>query len=165
MKDKGFSLIEMVVVLVLLGLSVALVTPSLSRFSRTVELKGAAKRISAILRYSRSEAVHHGKVYQVLFDPELRQVKMQPVEEEIRDEEEGERREKKGTPKMYSLPAGVQIKDVKVEPSQFPSDLAGIEFYPQGGSNGGSILLEAPDLKGYRIKVHFLTGTVTIEQA
>jgi prepilin-type N-terminal cleavage/methylation domain-containing protein len=46
MKNRGFSLIELLVVLILLSFSLALVAPSLSRFSRTVELKGAAQKIS-----------------------------------------------------------------------------------------------------------------------
>jgi len=44
----------------------------------------------------------------------------------------------------------------------WPSDLPTIEFYPNGGSNGGTILLETEGEKGYRIRVHFLTGMVVI---
>ena len=61
---------ELVIVLVLIGLSISLVAPAWSRFSKSVELKAAAKKISGILRYYRSEAVHKGTVQQVLFDPE-----------------------------------------------------------------------------------------------
>jgi len=85
LKRKGFSLIEVMVVLILISLSMLLVTPSFSRFSKTVELKGAAKKISAILRYCRSEAVNRGKVYQVLLDPDLRQVQVLSIEEKEED--------------------------------------------------------------------------------
>jgi len=61
LRDKGFSLIELIVVMVLLSLTGALVVPSLSRFSKGVELKGAVKRVAAILRFSRSEAVNQGR--------------------------------------------------------------------------------------------------------
>ena len=70
MKGRGFSLIELMVVLILISLSIALVTPSFSRLSRGIELKGAAKKVSAILRYCRSEAVNKGQTYQALYDPE-----------------------------------------------------------------------------------------------
>ena len=171
MKNKGFSLIEVMVVLILISLSMFLATPLLSRFSKTVELKGAAKRISAILRYSRSEAVNRGKVYQVLFDSDLRQVNVQPIEEKEEDEEAKDgtkdeaKDEAKDEPKRktYTLPKGVDIKEVKANSPQYPSDYAVIEFYPNGGSNGGTIRLDSPDRKGYRIKVHFLTGIVEIE--
>ena len=39
-----------------------------------------------------------------------------------------------------------------------------IEFYSNGGSNGGTILLESEGQKGYKIKVHFLTGMVEVEK-
>ncbi len=172
MKNKGFSLIEVMVVLILISLSMFLATPLLSGFSKTAELKGATKKISAILRYSRSEAVNRGKVYQVLFDSDLRQVNVQPIEEKEEDEEakdgtkDGTKDEAKDEPKQktYTLPKGVDIKEVKANSPQYPSDYAVIEFYPNGGSNGGTIRLDSPDRKGYRIKVHFLTGIVEIEK-
>jgi len=170
-KNQGFSLIEVMVVLILISLSMFLATPLLSGFSKTAELKGATKKISAILRYSRSEAVNRGKVYQVLFDSDLRQVNVQPIEEKEEDEEAKDgtkdeaKDEAKDEPKRktYTLPKGVDIKEVKANSPQYPSDYAVIEFYPNGGSNGGTIRLDSPDRKGYRIKVHFLTGIVEIE--
>ena len=163
MKDRGFSFIEIIVVLVLLSLAVALVAPSLSRFSRSVKLKAAAKKVSAILRYYRSEAVNQGKVYQIFFDPDLRVVKVQLMES-TEEKAEDEQNKGKAPPKAYFLPDGVYIKEVDVDSPQYPSDLPTIEFYPNGGSNGGTILLDSQDLKGYKIKVHFLTGSVAIEK-
>ncbi len=161
------------VVLILISLTMFLVTPSLSPFSKTVELKGAAKRVSAILRYCRSEAVNQGKVYQVLFDPDLRQVHVQSIEEKEEDEgtkdgaEDGTKDETgaKDEPKQktYTLPKGVDIKEVKANSPEYPSDYSVIEFYPNGGSNGGTIRLDSADRKGYRIKVNFLTGIVEME--
>ena len=153
MKDKGFSLMELVIVMVILGLSVTLVTPYLSRFSKTIELKAATKKVSGILRYYRSEAIQQGKVYQVLFDSNLREVRIQSVE----------RTEEKVLKNKYPLPAGVQIKEVNIPTAQYTDEPPAIEFYPSGGSNGGSILLDSPDRKGFRISVHFLTGMVVIE--
>jgi prepilin-type N-terminal cleavage/methylation domain-containing protein len=43
MKDRGFSFIEILVVLVLLSFSAALITPSFSRFLKTVELRGRSQ--------------------------------------------------------------------------------------------------------------------------
>jgi len=164
MRNKGFSLLELIVVLVIISFSIALVAPSLSRISKTVELKGATKKISAILRYYRSEAVNRGKVYQIFFDSNLKEVKVQSVES-IEEKGEEETKKEKAPQKIYSLPEGVQIKEIKVDSPQYPSDLPTIEFYPNGGSNGGTVFLDSKDLKGYKIKVHFLTGVVQIEQA
>ncbi|OGP97250.1 MAG: hypothetical protein A2Z51_03115 [Deltaproteobacteria bacterium RBG_19FT_COMBO_52_11] len=153
---------ELVIVLVLIGLSISLVAPAWSRFSKSVELKAAAKKISGILRYYRSEAVHKGTVQQVLFDPELREVRMLTPEAVV-DQEEGPKSKGQSPQRKYPLPEGVVMKEVKTSTPLYPSDVPAIEFYPNGGSNGGFILLEGQDHKGYRIKVHFLTGMVEIE--
>ena len=163
MKDRGFSLLELIIVLVLLGLFTALMAPSFSRFSKSVELKGAAKKVASILRYYRSEAINKGKVYQVLFDSNLMEVKVQSIEGE--DQEKTEKKEATGAPKAFPLPAGVQMKELNFESTQYPSDLPAIEFYPNGGSNGGDILLDTRSQKGFKIKVNFLTGKVAIEKA
>ncbi len=171
---------EMMVVLILISLTMFLATPLLSGLSKTVELKGAAKKISAILRHCRSQAANQGKVYQVLFDLDLKQVHVQSIQEKEEDEEakDGEKDETKDGSKTgmmdgikdepkrktYALPKGVDIKEVKASTPEYPSDYAVIEFYPNGGSNGGTILLDSPDRKGFRIKVHSLTGIVEIEK-
>jgi len=166
MKNKGFSLMELIIVLTILVLSVSLVTSSMSNLSRTIELKAAAKKVSGILRYYRSEAVNKGSVYQVLFDSELRAVKVQSVSLTEPPEEKGADAKKGGEgPKtLYGLPEGVQMKELDFTSPEYPCDLPAIEFYPNGGSNGGSVLLNSPERKGYRIKIHFLTGMVEIEQ-
>jgi len=162
MRNKGFSFIELMVVLVILSLSISLVTPSLSRFLRTVELKGAAKKVSGILRHGRSEAVNKGLVYQISFNADLREIGVQSrestkVKEEVKREELPK--------KVYSLPEGIQIKKVDVASPQYAADLPTIEFYPNGGSNGGSIFLDGRDRNGFHIEVNFLTGIVKIKSA
>jgi hypothetical protein len=83
-------------------------------------------------------------------------------------EGDGPEKERKEEPKFqekrYVLPSGIQMGEVKIPSPEFSSDLPTIEFYPHGGSNGGTIVLEMQDRKGYRIKVHFLTGMVEIEE-
>jgi general secretion pathway protein H len=161
-RERGFSLVEVMVVLILISLSVALVTPSLSRFSRTVELKAAAKKVSAILRYCRSEAVNRGQTYQALFDPNLREVKVQSTA--LKEEKDGQG-EGKAFEKTYSLPEGIRVKEVDIPSSRETSGSSQIEFYPNGGSNGGVILLDTQDRTGYKIRVDFLTGMVKVERA
>jgi len=162
MKDRGFSLIELLVVLILLSLSMALVAPSLSRFSRTAELKGAAQKISGILRNCRSEAVNKGKVYQVVLNSQSREVRVHTMEP---SEGKDEKREAPTPQRTYVLPEGIQMKGDPTTSSESASELPIIEFYPNGGSNGGTILINSPDRLGYRIQVNFLTGMVEIKKA
>lgn len=162
MKERGFSLLEVVIVMVLLGLTAALMAPSFSRFSKSIELKTTAKKVAAILRYCRSEAVSKGKVHQVSFDSNLMVVKAQSIETE--DPKETGQAEPRTASKSFSIPPGVQMKELNIESTQYPADLPAIEFYPNGGSNGGDFILDAQGLKGFKIKVNFLTGTVVIER-
>ena len=166
MKDKGFSLMEVIIVLTILVLSISLVTSSLSNLSRTIELKAAAKKVSGILRYYRSEAINKGLVYQVLFDSELRAVKVQSISlTEPADEKEADgKKGGEGARTLYGLPEGVRMKELDFPSPEYPCDLPAVEFYPNGGSNGGSVLINSPERKGYRIKVDFLTGMVGIEK-
>jgi Tfp pilus assembly protein FimT len=156
-------LIEVVVVLLIIGLSIALVAPSLSRFSSTVELRASAKKISAILRYYRSEAVHRDKVYQILFDSNLNEVRVQSIVP-MEEEEESRKKEERIPQRIFALPKGVHIKEVKVDLTQYPSDFPTIEFYSNGGSNGGAITLDSQNRQGYKIKVNFLTGIVEVDK-
>jgi prepilin-type N-terminal cleavage/methylation domain-containing protein len=165
MKERGFSLIELIIVLILFGLSFSLATPSLSRLSKAMELKGAVKKVTAILHNFRSEAVNKGKVYQVIFDTELREIRVQSPETEESKEEEKEQDEKRTfRPKTYFMPGGILMKEIEVASPQYPLDVPSIEFYPNGGSNGGSLVLDTEGRKGYKIKVHFLTGMVEVER-
>lgn len=170
MKNRGFSLIEMIVVLLLIGLSILIVTPSLTRLSQAIELKSAVRKISATLRYYRSEAVNKKQVYQIFFNSELGEVSVQLPEEigEGKGEDKGkdEKKETKILKKTYALPGRVHFREIKAEPSLNPDPLKlpSIEFYPNGGSNGGFILIGDPERKGYKIRVHFITGMVEIEE-
>jgi prepilin-type N-terminal cleavage/methylation domain-containing protein len=167
MKNKGFSLMEVIIVLTILVLSISLVASSLSNLSRTIELKAAAKKVSGILRYYRSEAVNKGSVYQVLFDPELRVVKVQSVSlaEPAEEKEADQKKGGEGAKTLYGLPEGLHMKDLDFPSPEYPCDLPAVEFYPNGGSNGGSVLINSPERKGYRIKIDFLTGMVEVEKA
>jgi len=163
MRNRGFSLVELSIVLVVIGLSVSLIAPSFSRFSKTMELRGAVKKISTILRYCRSEAVNKGQTYHIIFDSDLREVRVLKTESSD-EKEEDLKKEGKSARQMYRLPAGINVKEVNIASPEYSSDYPTIEFYPNGGSNGGSFLLNSEERGGYRIKVHFLTGMVAIEK-
>lgn len=156
MKRKGFTLIEVMIVLVMICLSISLVIPSLSRFSQTLELRAAARKVSGILRYCRNEAVQKGKVQQVFFHPASREIEVLALETAANEYAPAV---DLSATKRYVLPSGVRIREWRTLEAD---SWALIEFYPNGGSSGGWIVLDRPDLKGYRIQVDILTGLVGI---
>ncbi|HSR10781.1 MAG TPA: GspH/FimT family pseudopilin, partial [Thermodesulfobacteriota bacterium] len=106
----------------------------------------------------RSESIQKGRVVQVVFDTGAREIRINdPEEEPAADGQVSKLR-------VYPLPKGIQMRDIQVIPPEFESDLPAIEFYPTGGTNGGSLILDGRDQKtAYRIVVHPVTGIVGIE--
>ncbi len=160
---RGFILLELILVIIILSLALMLVSPSLSRFSKTAELRSMAQKTAAILRHSRSEAIHKGKVYQVILHPESREIRVLWVEPDKQRSEE-DRAKQEASPPFFTLPDWISMEEVELKPPQYPTEFQAIEFYPNGGSNGGSFLLRGDIEQGYRIKVHLITGMVEIEK-
>lgn len=65
----GFTMIEMVVVLAIIGLLVAFTVPSFARYRNSEEAKANATEIGAVLREARALAMKEGVPYFVLFNP------------------------------------------------------------------------------------------------
>jgi general secretion pathway protein H len=157
-RSKGFSLIELMIVLVIIGLGSLLVTPSFTKTLRALELKAASKRVSAILRFCRSESVFKNKIYLVSFDTVSNLLIVQSSENEV---------ERPKMEQSYPLPEGIRVERIDVGKTMLDLSLPSFEFYPNGGSNGGSALVRGGQSRGYSMGVDFLTGavTVTVEEA
>ncbi len=160
-KNRGFTLIETVIVLILISVSAALVIPGFTRLSKAVELRATAKKVSGLLRYYRNEAVQKGKVYQVLFDFNLREIRVQSVER-MKGSDQEEETEQMRLQQRYPMPVDIQLRDMRIPVSLYASDYPAIEFYPNGSSNGGAFVLDLENSRGYWIRVHFLTGIVEV---
>lgn len=156
MKGKGrngFTLIELVIVLIIVSLLAVLLTPNLTRTLSHLEAKGAAKRISAILRYCRSDAVNKRKVNLVALDAASHVVSVYSVNEE-ETEPKAER--------LYPLPPGVKLEKIEVGKNLFDASQPTFEFYPNGASNGGRAVVQSERGRAYTIRVDILTGGVKV---
>ena len=67
---KGFTLVELIIVMTLLAVVAALAVPSLSRSMRQRNLDEEATRLLALTEYSRDEAVSQGVPMIVWIEPE-----------------------------------------------------------------------------------------------
>ena len=72
----GFTLIEVLVVLVLMAALTAVAAPSIGRGLGTVELQTTARRIAATLRLARMKAVREQRVFLVGFDLERNEIEL-----------------------------------------------------------------------------------------
>jgi prepilin-type N-terminal cleavage/methylation domain-containing protein len=65
---KGFTLVEMMIAISILGIILAIATPPVARFLRHYQAKDAAQVVSGILRQARSRAIHEKNNYVVTFN-------------------------------------------------------------------------------------------------
>ncbi len=72
----GFTLLEVLVVLVLVSVITAVVAPALGTGTQTLRLQSAARHVAATLRLARASAIRQQEVYLVSFDRERGQVTM-----------------------------------------------------------------------------------------
>jgi prepilin-type N-terminal cleavage/methylation domain-containing protein len=64
---KGFTLVEIIIVVVILGIAAALVVPTLSS-AADMQVRSAANRIAADLDYAKNLAITHQSRYCVIFN-------------------------------------------------------------------------------------------------
>ena len=141
--QHGFTLLEILIVLVIGVLLVALVPPLLSGMSGATELRGAARQLAAGLRNARNEAVTRQQEAVLTLDLERRRFGVT------------------GDPREIALPEGVALKLYTAQSELLDSATGGIRFFPDGSSTGGAITVSGPKL-AYRVNVDWLTGTVAI---
>ncbi|MCP4680993.1 MAG: prepilin-type N-terminal cleavage/methylation domain-containing protein, partial [Desulfobacterales bacterium] len=67
---KGYTLIELVVVVLLIGMTMGLTTPRFREAVLTDPLKGATRKMVGIIKGIRSEAIQRHKAYSLYFDLE-----------------------------------------------------------------------------------------------
>ena len=141
--NRGFTMLELMVVLVIAVLIIALVPPLLSGLSGSTELRGAARQLAAGLRSARNEAVTKQRAASLFLDLEQRRFTVT------------------GNRHDYALPADADVKMYTAQSELRDATTGGIRFFPDGSSTGGHIAL-SNERMGYRVNVDWLTGRVTI---
>lgn len=143
--SRGFTLLELLVVMILMSLVYALVAVRLDAGSGALDLKGASRQIAAGLRKARSTAIASRAQATLTIDVEKRAFAVS------------------GDPKTYALPKSLEISLFTAN-SELLRDKAGaIRFFPDGGSTGGRITLAQGGNK-QAVDVDWLTGRVAVLQ-
>ena len=144
MRNQGFTLVEVLVVLVIASLVLAMVGTSISRNISGAEMRTAASKVAASLRYTRTQAILTKSEKVFLVDTE--KLTYQAAEREAQE-----------------LPEGMTV-ELNTARSELTSETAGgIRFYPDGGSTGGNVRLEANG-RIYKVNVAWLTGEASVER-
>lgn len=143
---RGFTLLEVLVVCVIVALLAALVPPLYSGAVPGARLKAAARDLAAALRETRSLAITRNReevLYLNLIKPQYRI---------------GDR-----PPRI--LAEGVHLS-VDPNPTQYaaPPGEYRVRFFPDGSSSGAAIRLDA-DGRAYRLDLNWLLGNITLTES
>ncbi len=142
-RQRGFTLLEILVVLVIGVLLVALVPPLLSGLSGGTELRGAARQLAAGLRAARNEAIT--RQHEAVLTLDLAQHRFGVS----------------GDARVVKLPDGVALKFYTAQAELLDGTTGNIRFFPDGSSTGGHLIVSGPKV-AYRVNVDWLTGAIAI---
>jgi len=138
-KQQGFTLIELIVVLVIVILGFSAIGISLSSGNDTAEIKAAARDIVSALRYARGQALMDHQEIALSFDLEENSYTLSN-----RD-------------KIYTVPDEISLTVVTAQSELTGQGQGNIRFYPDGSSTGGRVTLERDKAK-LQIDINWLTG-------
>jgi len=141
---KGFSLLELIVVLVLLALAAGVVMPSFSRGLRGLQLETSGRDLMTRMRHARSQAIAKQKVFRII----LRKDEDETVPDYYIFADEFEQQIRK-----FVLPEGVSVQTE--DDVEFPLR---INFYANGRSSGATFSLKRETGRQMKIWVDPITG-------
>ncbi len=156
-KQRGFTLLELTIVVLLLSLFAALTIPVLSRFGRD-DLAWSSRRIAGTVQFLFNEAAISGREHRLAF--ELQQNRMTAV----LVEKNGETVSLERWEKRLILPENVKVKDVHIAGrGVFSSGSANIHFLPSGFLEESLIHLSDTE-KDMTLRLNPFTGATEVRE-
>ena len=158
--DNGFTLLELVLVLVLMGLIAGLTLPFVASTLDRIKLQSEVRQIASALQFARSEAISKKTLYTFNINIDENQYWLGiPKEEEVTQ------------PKP--IDKTVRVLDYKELENQETDDTLTegafmILFYPQGNSSGGTLRFistnDDDEENIYAVTIDPITGKPRIEK-
>jgi general secretion pathway protein H len=142
--QRGFTLLELTVVLFVVVLGFSVIGLNLSSGSDATQIKAAARDIVSALRYARGQALitHQETTVAVNLSNNSYTVT--------------------GRDKLYRIPGAIDITVVTAQTELTGEGTASIRFFADGSSSGGRITLEQ-DKAAWKIDINWLTGQIELE--
>ena len=129
----GFTLLELILVMVIISTILAMAAPSLRGFFSSRKIHDAASNILSLIRYARSQAITEGSNYKLNFDSDngyyWLTVNQGGVDNYLNNE----------FGRRFLLPDDTSVKLVKEDNPNGNEKY--VVFYPQGLAEGGTITL------------------------
>ena len=142
---RGFTLMEILVVMVIAGLMIALVPPLFSGAVSGTKLKGSVRDLAVVLRETRSQAIITNSEQIVRLDLETPRYRV-------------------GSAEPRAFPEDVAIAVELVSGARVAETAQHVlRFFPDGSSSGELITLSGGN-RAYYLQLNWLTGSITITE-
>jgi general secretion pathway protein H len=141
--SRGFSLMELMVVLAILAVAAAVVAPSVGRTADGVRARAEVGAVAAFLRSAREQAVARQQALEVRADDATHALLVRPAGAE-------------GEAAVQARRAVSPLLRIAAHPPP-----ARVTFFPHGMSSGARFVIAAPGPRAYVITVDALTGRVS----
>ena len=144
--NRGFTLIEMIVVLIIAVLAMSVVGVNISAGFAGAQLKASVNDVGSALRYTRGQAISTGQEAVFTLDVDKRSYTISTRK------------------KVYKLADDLDLT-VNTAQSEINGEGQGsIRFFSDGSSTGGRVEIKSGNRKRY-VDVNWLTGQINIQVA
>jgi general secretion pathway protein H len=143
MKQRGFTMLELLMVLALIALAYGMASPMLGKGQGTAEHKAAARSVVQALKSARNHAISERKETTVNFD--------------LKNAAFSHAGGSQAFPKDVAVKLDTTAKELTSETS------GAIRFYPDGGSTGGRVSLSRGG-RTLRVDVDWLNGRIAVHE-
>lgn len=144
-RQQGFTLLELIVVLVLVAAVVAIGASAISRKLPGQRLRESARELAAQLRYTRAQAIASGESKLFTLDARTREWQA-------------------GAQRHGQLAKDIDIVATGARNEQQREGMAAVRFFPEGAATGGRFRLSHGDA-AWQVDVQWLTGEVSLQRA
>jgi type II secretion system protein H len=154
LEDKGFTLLELILVLLLMGLIAGLTLPFVASTLDRLKLQSEVRQIASALQFTRSEAISKKTLFTFNFDIDKNYYWLaMPKQDEVTQSK--------------SIDATVRILDYQRTDETLTEGSFMILFYPRGNSSGGTLRFKSINDKDeeniYAVIIDPITGKPKIE--
>lgn len=174
--SRGFTIIEIIVVLALMGILAALVGPRVGSGFRGAQIKTSVHRFAAALRAARTFSVTHHTMIVAVAELGTERCEFKIKQMQTRGPEGfsgevqnaggsgGSGKGSSGIPEVFREPfeleGDVRFMDFRFNRDDMVFTRGAVMFLPQGNSTGGTFILGPEDGPFYEVSIDPVTGRV-----
>jgi len=148
-RNRGFTLLELMIVVFVVALVLAISYPSLSRGSASIHLRATGRDVLNTFRYAREKAVTEQTGMKVTVDREKQRL--------VLTNDLGE------DSRIYPMPTDVKIHRLALGGNEIAEGPIVVRFLPNGSSERAEVLLMSKAGSSLRIISDPITGGARIE--